>query len=320
MDVVITVLLAVVLLFLSAAFSGLNIGLMMARPEELKRKANKGDAIAARVYRYRKNGNYLIVCVLLGNVSVISALTLVLDSVAGGIAAGVATTLLVTAFGEILPQSLFSRRGYKLTRHFFWLLDVIFVVLWPIAYPVSKLLDKWLGGELPTLYSHEELAHIIDDHAEHEGSAIDYDESKIARGALHFSKKTAIEIATPIAEVDVVELDDEIDAALISKIKREGHSRLPVVDTAGAYVGVLYVKDLLGRDMGTPVGHVYRDKVHDMPDDTALDTALSRFIQTKSHLFLVHDDDEKVTGVITLEDVIEEILNREIEDEYDNDE
>ena len=318
MEIFGTIVLAAVLLFLSAAFSGLNIGLMMVRPEELKRKAAQSDAVAQKVYKYRKNGNYLITCVLLGNVSVISILTLVLDSVAGGVAAGIATTLLVTAFGEILPQSLFSRRGYMLTRHFFWLLDFMFVVLWPIAYPVSKLLDKWIGDELPSLYTHEELAHMIDDHAEHKSSAVDYDESKIARGALQFSKKTATEVATPLAEVDTVELDDEVDAALLSKIKREGHSRLPVVDPAGEYVGVLYVKDLLGRDMGTPIGHVYRDKIHDMPGDTALDTALSRFIQTKSHLFLVVDDDERVTGVVTLEDVIEEILNREIEDEHDN--
>lgn len=101
-------------------------------------------------------------------------------------------------------------------------------------------------------------------------------------------------------------------------IKREGHSRLPVIDAAGEYVGVLYVKDMLGREMGTPIGYVYRDKIYDMPGDTALDTALSRLIQTKSHLFLVIDNDEKVTGVITLEDVIEEIINREIEDEHDD--
>jgi CBS domain containing-hemolysin-like protein len=54
-----------------------------------------------------------------------------------------------------------------------------------------------------------------------------------------------------------------------------------------------------------------------VPDDTPLDTALSRFIQTKSHLFLVQDEDEKVVGIITLEDVIEKILNREIDDEFD---
>lgn len=317
MSIFLTIALTGVLLFLSAAFSGLNIGLMMSRPEELERKARKGDDVAARVYRYRKNGNYLITCVLLGNVSVISMLTLVLDSVAGGLVAGIGTTLLVTAFGEILPQSLFSRRGYKLTRHFFWLLDIIFVLFWPIAYPTAKVLDKWIGRELPSLYTHDELAHMIDDHAQHTQSPIDYDESTIARGALEFSTKTALEVATPLVDVMSVEREDTLDASLIAQIKRGGHSRLPVVDSDGDFVGILYSKDLLGRDVGTPIGHIYRDHIHSMPADTALDTALSRFIQTKSHLFLVVNDEEQPVGVITLEDVIEEIIDREIEDEHD---
>ena len=317
MNFVITIILALILLFLSAAFSGLNIGLMMVRPEELRRKARRGDAVAAKVYRYRRNGNYLIVCVLLGNVSVISILTLLLDSLAGGITAGIVTTLLVTAFGEILPQSLFSRKGYRLTRYFFWLLDFMFVVLWPIAYPVSKLLDKWIGEDLPALYTHEELAYMIDDHAQASTSLVDYDESAIARGALRFSAKTAEQIATPMGEVITVELSDTVDSSLVSSLKRAGHSRLPVVDASGNCVGILYTKDLLGREFGTPIGHVYRDKIHEMPHDTALDMALSRFIQTKSHLFLVVDDAEKPIGILTLEDVIEEIIDREIEDEFD---
>ncbi len=319
MGAIISIIIALVLLFLSAAFSGLNIGLMMVRPEELKRKADHGDEIAQKVYHYRKNGNFLIVVVLLGNVSVISALTLVIDSFTGGLIAGLATTLLVTAFGEILPQSLFSRRGYRLTRHFFWLLDFMFVALWPIAYPVSKLLDKWIGEDLPALYTHEELTHMIEDHAEHRGSKIDMDESRIVAGALQFSYKTVGDVATPLDRVKTIDLDDEVDASLLSMIKRDGHSRWPVTDKDGNYVGLLYTKDLLGKELPLPVGHVYRDKIHDISASSQLDTALSRFIQTKSHLFAVYDDEDKLQGVVTLEDIIEEIINREIEDEFDQD-
>lgn len=305
------------LLFLSGAFSGLNIGLMMARPEELKRKADQGDEVARKVYHYRKNGNFLIVCVLLGNVSVISILTLVLDSVAGGVIAGIATTLLVTAFGEILPQSLFSRRGYRLTRYFFWLLDIMFVVMWPIAYPVSKLLDRWIGDEIPSLFTHEELAHMIEDHARHDMSKIDHDESRIIRGALAFSKKRVKDIATALGDVTDIQLDDDIDPSVLSMIKRDGHSRLPVKNEADDYVGILYVKDLIGRDIPVPVSHVYRDRIHTIDDDAKLDTVLSRFIQTRSHLFVVVNDDDQPVGVVSLEDVIEEIIKREIEDEHD---
>lgn len=318
MELIGSVVVAIILIFLSAIFSGLNIGLMMVRPEELLRKVHRGDEVAKKVYRYRKNGNYLLVCVLLGNVAVISILTLVLNNIAGGVAAGIATTLMVTAFGEILPQSLFSRRGYMLTRHFFWLLDFMYIVLWPLAYPASKLLDRLFGAELPALYTHEELTHMVEDHAKHEKSKIDYDESRIIAGALQYSHKTVGDIATPLNELISVELEEDIDASLISKIKREGHSRLPVVNAEGEYVGILYAKDLLGREVPTPVSHVYRDKLYEIPADSRLDTALSRLIQTRSHLFLVTNDDTP-SGVLTLEDVIEEIIKREIEDEFDED-
>jgi CBS domain containing-hemolysin-like protein len=131
---------------------------------------------------------------------------------------------------------------------------------------------------------------------------------------------------TPLASVDTVESDDDIDMQLLSQLKRLGHSRFPVYDrTQATYVGILYMKDILGEELPVPVSHVYRDKIFDVPHDSPLDTVLSRFIQTKSHLFLVRDDKEHdgadpsdpVIGVITIEDVIEKILNREIADEFD---
>ena len=176
---------------LSGSFSGLNIGLMMARPDDLRRKARQGDVIAARVYRYRKDGYYLIFCILLGNVGVNTAMSILLGNMTNGVIGGLIATLLITMFGEILPQAIFTQRGYRFVRHFFWLLDVIYVLFWPLARPMSKLLNRWLGKETPQLYSHQELEQIIHEHAERSDSPVDYDESRIASGALQFSKKTA---------------------------------------------------------------------------------------------------------------------------------
>ena len=293
---------AAVLLALSGLFSGLNIGLMMARPDDLKRKARQGDKIAARVYRYRKDGYYLIFCILLGNMT-------------NGVVGGLIATLLITMFGEILPQAIFSQRGYRFVRYFFWLLDVIYVLFWPLAQPMSKLLNRWLGKEMPQLYSHQELEEIIHEHAVRSDSPVDYDESRIAAGALQFSKKTAGDLVTPMSEVFVVDLDDELDATLLAQIKHAGHSRIPV-QSDGELVGVLYVKDVVGRDLPLPISQLYRDKIYDIDKRSRLDTVLSRFIQTHNHLFVVMDDEAEL-GIITLEDVIEEILDQEIEDEYD---
>lgn len=327
MSIPVSVLVAVLLLLSGAVFSGLNIGLMMTRPAELKRKAAHGDEIAAKLYRYRKNGTYLIVCVLLGNVAVISTLSILLESIAGGLIAGIITTLTVTIFAEIIPQTIFVRRGYQFSRHFFWLLNTIFILFWPIAKPLTIVLDRILGEELPTIFTREEITHLVDEHAiEHShSSGIDIDESRIVRGALAYSRTTAREVMTALAEVSTVASDDTIDVPMLSRLKRLGHSRFPVRGQHSApaeqeqtdYVGILYMKDLLGEDLPVQVSHVYRDRIFDIPADSPLDTVLSRFIQTKNHLFLVRDADSSIIGIITIEDVIETILNREIADEFD---
>lgn len=328
MSVQLTILVAGLLLAFGAIFSGLNIGLMMVRPAELKRKAAHGDKVAAKLYQYRKNGTYLIVCILLGGTAVVSALSLVLESIAGGLAAGIITTGLVTVFGEIVPQTIFVQRGYRFSRHFFWLLNIIFYLFWPVAKPLTMLLDRILGKELPTVFTREELTHLIDEHAKEHGdtSGIDIDESRIVNGALQYSQTPSQDVMTPLDEVITVEADDEIDAALLSRLKRYGHSRFPVYDKEqNDYVGILYMKDILGEELPVPVSHVYRDRIFDIPHDSPLDTVLSRFIQTKSHLFMVRRDEDAdgadksdgTIGIITLEDVIEKILNRQIADEFD---
>ncbi len=239
-----------------------------------------------------------------------------MGDITNGIIGGVLATALITTFGEILPQAIFTQRGYHFVKHFFWLLDTIYVLFWPLATPAAKLLNKWLGREPVQLYSHEEFAHMIREHAEHDLSDIDYDESRIASGALEFSKKTALDVATPLDQVSFVDLDDELDATLVQHLKRDGHSRLPVKSN-GEFVGLLYMKDLVGQDLPLPVSRAYRDKIHDIDARSGLDTVLSRFIQTRSHLFVVLDADDRQVGVVTLEDIIEEIIRREIEDEFD---
>lgn len=307
---------ATILLFLSGAFSGLNIGMMMTRPEELRRKAAHGDKIAERVYRYRKDGYYLIFCILLGNVGVNTSLSIILGDLTTGIIGGLVATALITTFGEILPQAIFSQRGYKFARHFFWLLDVIYVVFWPLALPVSKLLSRWLGKEPTHLYTHEELEKLVHDHAQHDGSKIDHLESHLVSGVLRFSRKSVEDIMTPIDKVFSIELKRKLSANALAQLKRKAYSRIPV-RSEGRFVGLLYMKDLVGREPGTPVTRVYRDKIHDIDATTPLDTALNRFIQTRSHIFVVYGEAGEEVGIVTLEDVIEEMINREIEDEYD---
>lgn len=310
-------ILAVLLLFLSGVFSGLNVGLMMVKPADLQRKAKRGDQIAQRVYRYRKDGYYLIFCILLGNVGVNTAMSILLGNLINGLIGGLVATLLITAFGEILPQAIFAQRGYRLVRHFFWLLDIIYVLFWPLAAPVSRLINRFLGSEPPQLYTHDELEEIINEHAASKDSLVDQTESRIITGALRFSSKTVADVMTPLKQVYSLNLNAQLDTVSLNKLKRQGKSRIPV-RFKNQFVGLLYVKDLVGRSLPIAVAQVYRDRIYDIYGSSRLDTALSRFMQTRSHLFVVLDDDDQEVGIVTLEDVIEEIVNQEIEDEYDN--
>lgn len=314
-----TIIVAIILLILSGSFSGLNIGMMMARPDDLRRKAAHGDRIAERVYRYRKDGYYLIFCILLGNVGVNTSLAIILGSVTSGVIGGLIATALITAFGEILPQAIFSQRGYRLTRYFFWLLDIVYVLFWPVATPVSRLLSRWIGKEPPQLYTHEELQHIVHEHAEHSDSPVDRTESQIISGALSFSRQRVYQVMTPLDNVTAVQHDDTLTEAIVDRLHKSGHSRIPVQGAGGRFVGVVYMKDLAGVPLPVPVSRVYRDTIHDIDHESWLDTALNRFTQTRSHIAYVEGEDGEPIGILTLEDVIEQIIQRPIIDEHDPD-
>jgi metal transporter CNNM len=304
------------LLVLSALFSGLTLGLMSLGPHELKRKASLGDKRAKRVYEVRKRGNLLLVTLLIGNVATISSLSIFLDSISSGLVAGILTTALITIFGEIIPQALFSRYALALGSRTAWIVRILMFVLYPITAPLAWLLDKLLGDELPKNYSRRELVGIIQ---EHEGNVLKKDEERIARGALTFSEKKITEVMTPRFMVTGIEQDRVLDARAIEELHRSGYSRFPVYDESLDHVtGVLFAQNLLD-----PANHdktaltVCSKQVYFVNEDAKLDHALNAFIKTKNHLFMVVNQFSEFVGIISIEDVIEEILGVEIVDEFD---
>jgi len=174
-------LIVVVLILFSALFSGLTLGLMGLGADELKRKVSLGDKDAVKVYKVRKNGNLLLTTLLIGNVAVNTTLSIFLGSIAAGLTAGLVATGLIVVFGEITPQAIFSKFALKLGAKTAWLVRIFIFVLYPITYPISWILDKSLGDELPTVYSKKELVKIIE---EHEGCiAVD---SETGKGTIFF--------------------------------------------------------------------------------------------------------------------------------------
>jgi metal transporter CNNM len=316
----ILVVVAIALIVLAALFSGLNLGLMSLDTYELKRKADLGDINAQKVYAIRHRGNLLLVTLLTGNVAVISALTLVLNSAYHGVIAGVLTTVLITIFGEIIPQAILARYALRLGAQLANIVRVVMILLYPICAPVAYVLDKALGDELPTVYSKSELTRLVEDHRHYVGSGVDKDEARIVRGALTFGDRTISQIMTPRSVAEMVPSDLVLGESAIRRLKGSGFSRIPVYahDKPNDIVSILYVKDLIGVVPGKKTaGQLARPKVLFVNLDDNLDETLNAFLKTRNHLFIVIDEFAEIQGIVTIEDVLEEIIDREIADEFD---
>ncbi len=309
------------LLGLSAACSGLNIALMTLELSDLRRKAKLGDVRAQRVLPLRKNTHLSLAAILLTNIGAVSASSLVLEHYINGVLAGIISTLLIVVFGEILPQAFFAKRALSISARFAPLLRGMIFVTYIISKPLQLLLDHLFGtGSSAVLQSREELGLLISEHVGHDDSELDNDEIEIMRGALTLSEKKVSDIMTPIKEVYYLLPNELVNDAKIDEIKAQGRSRIPVMNKQRTICfGLVLMKDLIDFDFDEePVF------VHDLPlhatevvgSKTALDTLLRKFIKGDAHLVPVERAD-KIVGVATIEDLIEEIVGHEIEDESD---
>ncbi len=310
-----------VLVLLSGCFSGLTLGFFSLNLTSLERKMKLGDKRAKKVYPIRKNGNLLLCTLLLGNVAVNSAMAIFLGNIASGLVAGIVSTGLIVVFGEIIPQAVFSRFALTLGSNTVWLVRIFIFLLYPIAFPLAWMLNKALGEELGTIWDKKEIEEIIRYHEDADDSEIDEDEERILLGALAFSDMTALQVATPRTVSFLLSQETVIDEAFIQNIKDRGFSRIPVYqnDNEDDLIGLLLVKDLLGVDLSAAkkVKDFLRPDVLFIKESMLLDDLLNHFLAKKRHMACLFDEFGAFSGIVCLEDIMEEILKTEIIDEVD---
>jgi len=316
---VLDIIIVVVLIAFSGLFSGLTLGLMGLNKFGLKRKVQLGNKDAIKIYPLRKKGNLLLCTLILGNVAVNSALAVFLGSLTAGIVAAITATGLIVIFGEILPQAVFSQYALRLGAKTAWLTYFFLILFYPIAKPISMVLDKMLKGELPSIYSKRELLILLEEQSTLDKAELDVDEIELLKRGLHFSDKIVKDIMTPRVNAFFVEYNETLDKKKVAEIHENGHSRIPVYsNTVDKVVGILYVKDLitLDNEAGIKVEDIMRTNVEFVKGDNKLDDVLKLFKKRRIHLFIVLDKFKGVAGIVTLEDVLEEIVG-EIVDEFD---
>lgn len=310
----------IILIGFSAICSGLNVSLLALDISDLQRKAKLGNRAAKRVLPLRRNSHLTLAAILLINVGAVSATSLVLEHHLNGVIAGLLSTLLIVIFGEIVPQALLSKRALFYMSLATPLLKFMIIITYPISKPLQLLLDKLLGGEKSKLQSRHELGMMISEHLGTQESELDEDEVEIIRGALQLSEKRVRDIMVPISEVFWLAPDTILNDAKIDEIKFAGRSRIPIFNRRLTQCyGVLLMKELVDIDFDEKVYRVDDLTLH--PSQlvgcmTALDTMFRKFISAKTHLIPIEKDDE-IVGIVTIEDLIEEILGHEIEDETD---
>ncbi|XP_063699850.1 unextended protein [Culicoides brevitarsis] len=321
-------------LMFSALFSGLNLGLMSLDRTDLKILCNTGteneQQHARTIQPVRDHGNYLLCSILLGNVLVNSTFTILLDGLTSGLLAVVFSTLLIVVFGEITPQAICSRHGLAVGAKTIWVTKAVMLITFPLSYPTSKILDYLLGEEIGNVYNRERLKELVK--VTTDINDLDRDEVNVISGVLELRKKTVSEVMTHIEDAFMLSIDAILDFETVSEIMKSGFSRVPVYEgEKNNIVTLLYIKDLafVDPDDNTPLKTLcefYQNPCHFVFDDLTLDIMFKQFKEgNKGHMAFVHrvnnegdgDPFYETIGLVTMEDVIEELIQAEIMDETD---
>ena len=325
-----------VCLCLSGLFSGLNLGLMSLDQTELKIVMSTGTEqekdYANRILPVRALGNFLLCSILLGNVLVNNTLTIMLDVIlgGGGMGAVIGSTLAIVVFGEIIPQAICSRHGLAVGAHTIILTKLFMLITSPLSWPISKVLDLLLGSEIGTVYNKERLMELLK--VTDQYNDLEKDEVNIVTGALVLKQKCVKDVMTRLDDCYMLPLESTLDFETVSEIKAQGYSRIPVYEKERTnIVHILFAKDLLfiDPDDKKPMEEIckfYKNQVNLVYDDTVLTDMFNEFKSgEKGHLAIVQeintetesDPFYETVGIVTLEDIIEEIIQSEIIDETD---
>ena len=315
----------VILVLLSAYFSATETAFSSLNKTRVKTLVEKGDKRAKLVLKLSDDYDKLLSAILIGNnivnISMASIATVLFISLYGDIGATISTaviTVVVLIFGEISPKSLAKDSPEKFAMFSAPFINVLIILLTPINFVFSqwkKLLSKVFKIEESQGISQEELLMIVDE-VQQDGS-IDDNSGELIRSAIEFRDLKAEEILTHRMDLEAVSIDAD-KQEIAEKFSQTKFSRLLIYDTSiDNIVGVIHQKDFyidgaispqsISEIMSAPVFVQQSDKINDI---------LKTLQKEKSHVAVVLDEYCGTLGIVTMEDILEELVG-EIWDEHD---
>ncbi len=320
-------MLLVVLLFLilcSAWFSGMEIALFSLSSAKVKSLSLSNKANANLLQKILKNKHRLLALLLLGNnlvnISSASLATLWAVQKFGSAGVGIATgilTILLLLFGEMYPKAFFQLHAEKVALLFAPVIYFLQLLLWPILIILEKMLKFLTGGKTAEVISEREFRAFS--RLAVEKGVIDFEEHEMIMNVLSFDNKTAKEIMSPFYKTTVLNKEAAIDQVAYFMAK-EGWSRYPLYnnnkDNIVGYVHVIDVLSALNSDHRDDSVEKYMQNIIEVAPETKIDKIFAKMRQKKTHMAVVKRKDGQTLGILTLEDLIEELVG-EIEDEKD---
>ena len=316
-----------VLLLMSAFFSASETAFSTVNKIRLRHEADKGNKKAARALKIAENFDKTLTTILVGNniVNILSASlgTIIFTELFGQAGVGISTavlTVLVLVFGEILPKSIAKEMPEKLSFAFCGPLNFLIWILTPVSAVfmlLKKAVSKMNKSAAQPSVTEDELKYIINE-IEEEG-VLEEQESDLVKSALEFDEKTVEQILVPRVRVCAVDKDSDI-AEVRDKFISEGYSRMPVYDqTIDNIIGIITEKDffrlILNNNDVHSIESIIQKPLH-FTEFMLISEALREMQRTKQHIAVVNDQYGGTCGIVTMEDIMEELVG-EIYDESD---
>ncbi|MBN2057268.1 MAG: HlyC/CorC family transporter [Candidatus Saganbacteria bacterium] len=325
----------IVMFLLSAFFSAAETALTSLSRLKVHRMLEQGSRGAKLVEKLKEDPSAFLSTILIGNnlvnIGASALATSVIirllydrgwqnEAVAVGIATGIMTFLILT-FGEIIPKTIALRRAERFSLFAAPIVLVLRTILRPIAYFIgfiSRPIIVLFGGQAPARgpFITEEEIRLILAAGEKEG-VIEEEERQMITSIFEFGETVVREVMTPRPDISCCEANktlEEVKQVIIDS----GHSRIPVYEgTLDNIIGVVYAKDMLQAGPGQGLKEIIRPAIF-IPESKKVAELLPEMQAARTHLAMIIDEYGIFTGLVTLEDLIEEIVG-EIHDEFEKD-
>lgn len=316
--------LAILFLGLAVLFSALSISLLPLSKSELKRRAKLGNEDAKLVYPLKARGHELAVILVLGGVFGSAGFVLAIDRLlpGGGLAtvlASLLATLVLALVVELLPSAYFSKRGLKFAASLAPVLHVLMDIVRPLAKPIVRFLDRTVRAQAKTTYTPEEIVSILEDRVKSGQNTSENTELGIILGALKYGDKLVEDIMIPRRKIVALESQILITTGALADLQKTGHNEIPVfVRDLDHITGVINMHELISKQRpGLRAEDASDSHVSYVQTNQQLDHVLNAFLKTGQHLMIVINDSQNTVGIVTIQDILEEIVGKKLVDVFD---